>query len=348
MHTCRSQIPWPVLVLVALLVALAREPLAAEGPSHRSRPGPGVEGHVRDAGGAPLAGARVVAWAEDHETRASPRPAATTRSDDEGAFLLPRLGSGTFEIVVEAPGHRPGRIGVHLPRGSTSLFPVEVSLAPVPSNVPRPSATESELDTDAQEGAVATAGPAAGPGPSPATDSKPEPGASEDVVAKPTPMLEPRAAAQGGDIGTMATSSASGHLVAERELGAPAPEGETGATVLEAREAMEAGDLRHAQALLAGVKTIRPQDADAFYAVGEGLLRAGETAEAVAFLEKALARDPSHVEAHYRCALGLLGLGRNEQAQVEFERVLELRTEGPLAEGARRALSELDTPPKGE
>jgi hypothetical protein len=260
----RSRIPRPLVLLAAFLAttALARGTLGAEGSRHRVSAGPGVEGHVLGASGLPIAGARVVAWRVNHETRAQPLEVGTTRSDEKGGFLLRRLGAGTFEIEVQASGYERGRIGVHLPEGSTSLFPLEVSLAAVRSP--------------------------------------------------------------------------------------PSPSSPLGATMLEARRAIEGGDLRRAQALLAGVDAIRPEDADVFYAVGEGLLRAGETAEAVAFFEKALLRDPSHVAAHYRLALGFLGLGRNAEARAEFEKVLELRTAGPMAEGARRALRELDASPKGE
>jgi hypothetical protein len=307
----RSRISRLLFALSALLATagLARAAPAAARPPRSSKSGPGVEGHVRDAGGAPIAGARVVAWRVDHETRATPVEVAATRTDGKGVFLLRRLGTGTFEIEVDATGYRPGRIGVHLPDGSASLFPVEVSLAPAPSTTSPTAAAEPEkptprsaLETPAPEpGLATTAAPATSP--------------------PPTPKSGRAARTPGGDVG---------------------------ATMLEARAAIEGGRLRRARALLAGVDAVRPEDADVFYAVGEGLLRAGETAAAVAFLEKALARDPSHVEAHYRCALGLLALGRNAEARAEFEKVLELRADGPLAEGARRALGELDAAPKGE
>jgi hypothetical protein len=334
----RSRIPRPLVLLAALLAttALARGTLGAEGSRPRANGGPGLEGRVRGASGLPIAGARVVAWRVNHETRARPVEVGATRSDAKGAFHLRRLGTGTFEIEIEAPGYQPGRIGVHLPEGSTSLFPLEVSLAPV-RPAPRARAAESE----------------------PAPEREPPPGAAADAVPT-TATPSPTAPAAGASEARAHESDAAGSPSAPNPPSAPsapalpreptagAAQGDVGATILEARRAIEGGHLRRAQALLAAVDAVRPEDADVFYAVGEGLLRAGEAAEAVAFLGKALARDPSHVEAHYRLALGLLALGRNAEAKAEFEKVLELRTDGPLAEGARRALGELEASPKGE
>lgn len=305
----RSRIPRSLVLIGAFLAttALARGTLGAEGSRHRVSGGPGVAGRVLGARGLPIAGARVVAWRVNHETRAQPVEVGTTRSDGKGAFLLRRLGAGTFEIEVQASGYERGRIGVHLPEGSTSLFPLEVSLAPVGKALPATAAEGAPRATTGPTRARARENSAANP------PSLPSP-----------PAVPPREPAAGGAQADFATK------------------------MLEARRAIEGGDLRRAQALLAGVDAVRPEDADVFYAVGEGLLRAGETAEAVAFFEKALARDPSHVAAHYHLALGLLGLGRNAEARAEFERVLELRTTGPMAEGARRALQELDASPKGE
>jgi hypothetical protein len=299
----RSRIPRPLVLIAAALAtaALARGTLGAERSGHHAKGGPGVEGRVRGPSGLPIAGARVLAWRVNPETRAKPVQVAAARSDGKGVFLLRRLGTGTFEIEVRAPGCQPGRIGVHLPEGSTSLFPLEVSLAPEPP-APRAAAAEAEEPTEAHA-RESDAG----------TPSDPRPPVSSTG--------EPRSGA---------------------------PEGDVGATMREARRAIEAGNLRRAQDLLVGVGVLRPEDADLFYAVGEGLLRAGETTKAVAFLEKALARDPTHVEAHYRLALGFLGLGRSAEARAEFDKVLALRTDGPLAEGARRALGELDASPKGE
>lgn len=141
-------------------------------------------------------------------------------------------------------------------------------------------------------------------------------------------------------------SAASAPSAPEPSVAASEPEStgapSAGSVAPEVMRALEAGQVPEARALLDRVDGVGAADADLFYAVGEALLRWGETADAVAVLEGALARDPRHVEARYRRALGLLALARRGEARAEFEQVLELRREGPLADGARSALAALD------
>jgi len=336
-----------------------------------------IEGRVLDESGQPLAGARVVARRRRDEPTPEPRRPRHARSDETGRFRISDLAPGTWDVDVDGPGHVTARIGVHLRPDGPAPAPVEVRLRARPGRAPAaehgvapsdgagptgpppiaPTAPEAHAGVDSDDPATppADAFTAADPG-APPDEPAAEPGVAPGDGAGPatpppiaTTAPEARPGAHSDDpaapLADAFTATGAGAPGDEPAAGSAAPDGAAAGGIndrrAETRRALEAGRVSRARSLVGTLEGARPGDADLFYAVGEALLRAGETQDAVSLLEQAVARDPAHAEARYRRALGLLGLGRRLEARDEFERVLELSPEGPLAEGARTALAEL-------
>ncbi len=129
---------------------------------------------------------------------------------------------------------------------------------------------------------------------------------------------------------------------------ASVPTSENASDALELRAALEAGRIEQAHELLASLDESTRVDADTLVEMGTIFLTAGQTTDAVTLFDRAVERDPEHAEGHYRRALGLLALGRPGEARTGFERVLELKPEGPAAEKARQALEQLPPAAPGE
>jgi hypothetical protein len=113
--------------------------------------------------------------------------------------------------------------------------------------------------------------------------------------------------------------------------------------------ALEAGRIERAHALLASLDGDVPgDDADTLVEMGALFLAAGEATDAVVVLDRAVGLDPAHVDARFRRALALLAVGRTDAARSDFETLLDLSPEGPLADKARLALRALAAPSAGE
>ena len=118
-------------ILVAVILALATTASARDWKG-RAR----IEGRVTGESGAPLRGATVTV------DRLSSERGPRLSSDGDGRWVVDGIASGSWMVVVEAPGYRTERIGVHLPGESSWLGPLEVTLK-------RPSAAPA---TQAQGG----------------------------------------------------------------------------------------------------------------------------------------------------------------------------------------------------
>jgi carboxypeptidase family protein len=77
-----------------------------------------VEGRLLSTEGLPVAGATVSLTGEDpelHTTFQGP----SARSDDRGAFELPRVAAGTYKVTVRADGFAPAESRVVVTPGGT-------------------------------------------------------------------------------------------------------------------------------------------------------------------------------------------------------------------------------------
>jgi len=76
---------------------------------------------------------------------------------------------------------------------------------------------------------------------------------------------------------------------------------------------------------------IRPDFAEASNNLGMILCRSGRTDEGLGYIDSAIRAQPDFVQAHFSRGAALLQLGRRTEANAEFERVLQLRPEDPMA-----------------
>lgn len=138
-------LPW---VSLATLLSL---PVAAGAQDWKGRAR--IDGRVMGEDGASLAGATVKVDGPSGE------PGPRVRSGSDGSWVVDGIAAGSWTILVEAPGHRPSRVGIHLPGESSWLAPVEVRLesarAPQPPRDP-PALVSSPLATPATPGRPAT------------------------------------------------------------------------------------------------------------------------------------------------------------------------------------------------
>jgi hypothetical protein len=133
--------PW---VPLAALLGLAATAGAGDWKGHAR-----IDGHVMGEDGASVAGATVKI------DRLSGEPGPRVSSGPDGSWVVDGIASGSWMIVIEAPGHRPSRVGIHLPGESSWLAPVEVRLEEMRATRPPPemsSPAPPRASPDAPEG----------------------------------------------------------------------------------------------------------------------------------------------------------------------------------------------------
>jgi hypothetical protein len=108
-----------ISILLAATFALASAVSAQEWKG-RAR----IEGRVTGEADAPLRGATVAIDRLSSAGSIGPR----VSSDREGRWLVDGIASGSWMVVVAAPGYRTRQIGVHLPSESSWLGPLDVRL----------------------------------------------------------------------------------------------------------------------------------------------------------------------------------------------------------------------------
>jgi tetratricopeptide (TPR) repeat protein len=104
---------------------------------------------------------------------------------------------------------------------------------------------------------------------------------------------------------------------------------------------MHAGDLTEATEILESVARARPDDAESRYAFGSLLRKRNAHKRALGEFEAACRLDPRHAKAAFARARTLEDLDRKDQAAEAWARFLEDFPRDPLADTARRSLSEL-------
>ncbi|MFP5204490.1 MAG: carboxypeptidase-like regulatory domain-containing protein [Acidobacteriota bacterium] len=120
----------------ALFLVLVLMPLAAACQTS------GLSGTVKDAAGKPVAGAEVSA------KNAATAQAAQASTDASGAYTLPALGAGNYDVTVTAKGFADKVSQVTLPAEGTQALSVTLTAAPPGQelpNAPSPPAQEPSL-----------------------------------------------------------------------------------------------------------------------------------------------------------------------------------------------------------
>lgn len=131
----------------------------------------------------------------------------------------------------------------------------------------------------------------------------------------------------------------------------PKPAIDTAGTAREARQAYTAGDMRHAAELYASLVEAQPDDADAWFRLGNARFRLQQPDDAVTAYGRAIQLRPDFARAQYN-----LGVVRLKQAQAAMIASAEAgkpgdnlrRDSGRIAQRLARVADDMGTRGKGE
>lgn len=296
----------------ALLLSFAG---AAAGQDWRGRGR--IQGSVVDESGAPIAGATLKAFNPE-------RGGGTTiKSNKKGEWVLGGIAPGAWNIDIEAEGYATKKVVATLPGEEARLAPFVIPLEKAAPQGPSP------------ETAAAAA----------AADEAYKAGRYAEARAEYEKLLPQRpdlAALIEQQIGftylqEKQMAEAVSHL--EKVL-ALEPDNDRIRTIA-AQAALEAGMIDKGRELLASLDPATIDNADVLFNMGVNFLNGGQGADAIGWFGRAIAVDPAYVDAYYRRALAYLGQGQMAEAKADFQKVLELQAEGPMADMSRKALEQL-------
>jgi Flp pilus assembly protein TadD len=301
------------LAHVATVAAwLLATPLAAQDWKGLGR----LSGKVSDTEEAPLAGVTI-------KLDLPERGGTTVTTDKKGRWAVLGVAAGTWHIDFSRDGYVTKAISVTLPSESVRLPVIAVKLQTATPAGPSPELVRVAANADAAYKAGRWA----------------EARAEYEKVLAQEPALTALIEQQIGFtfIQEKDFAAAMKHL---RKAVAADPTNHK-LRAIAAQAALEGGLLDEARELLANLDESVIDSPDIFFNMGVNFLNAGDLAAAIDYFGKAIRVDPSYVDAYYRRAVGYVGQGRNAEARADFEKVLELQAEGPMAEMSRKALEQI-------
>jgi len=280
-----------------------------------------LAGKVSDEGGAPLEGVSV-------KLELVERGSTTVATNKKGQWAVLGVAAGTWNIDFSREGYVTKAISVILPGEAVRLPPIAVTLERA-----TPVGPSAEL---ALAAATADAAYKAG--------RWAEARAEYEKVLAQKPDLAALVEQQIGFTYIQEKSFVEAMKHLRRAVAADPTNHEVRA--IAAQAALEGGMFEDAKELLATLDESVIDSPDLFFNMGVSYLNAGDVAAAIDYLGKALRVDASYVDAYYRRALAYLGQGKNPEARADFEKVIALQAEGPMAEMSRKALDQIPKPPK--
>jgi len=273
-----------------------------------------IQGVLTDEDGKPLVGATVKAHCPE-------RGGGTTlKTGKKGRWVLGGVAACSWDFDFEADGYETNKVTVRLPGESVRIPSVEMSL--------KRSGPPPELKAAAEK---ADAAYKAG--------RYEEARAEYEELLSMRPDLAPTINQQIGFSYIQEKRHDKALEYLERVMAADPTNAPIRA--IAAQAALEGQMLDRAKALLAELDDTKITNPDVFFNMGASFQNAGQVPLAIEYFGKAIRVDPTHVDAYYRRALGQLGLGKRAEARADFEKVLELQAEGPMADMARKALEQI-------
>jgi tetratricopeptide (TPR) repeat protein len=272
------------------------------------------EGVVTDETGAPLADVSVKASCPE-------RGGGTTlKSDKKGHWVLGGVVACNWNLDFSADGYETKKASVILPAEAARLKPVTVPLKKA-GPPPELRAAAQRADDAYKAGRFAEAR------------------AEYEKLLASSPELATTIHQQIGF--SFIQEKQYGPAVEQLEKVLAADPANADVRAIAAQAALEGRMMEKARQLLAGLDEGKIRNPDVFFNMGVNFLNAGATDDAVAYFGKAIALDPKYVDGYYRRALGYLGQGKTALARADFQKVIELRGDGEMAEMSRKALESL-------
>jgi tetratricopeptide (TPR) repeat protein len=274
-----------------------------------------LAGKVADDAGAPLEGVSVKL---DLPERGG---GTTITTDKKGRWALLGVAAGSWNIDFSLAGYAPKAITVQLPSESARIPSIDVKLEKAGPTGASPDLAKVAAEADAAYKAGRW------------SDARAE---YEKVLAQ-KPDLAGLAEQQIGF--TYIQEKRFPDAVDHLEKAVAADPSNQSLRAIAAQAALEGKLIDRARALLTGLDRSKITQPDVFYNMAVNFLNGGDAASAIEYFGEAIRVDPTHVEAHYRRGLGYLGQGKNAEAKADFQKVLELSPQGPMADMARKALA---------
>jgi tetratricopeptide (TPR) repeat protein len=296
-----------------LLGAALATPAAAQDWKGMGR----LEGKVLDADGAPIAGATVKLEREGYGD------GTTVKTDKKGRWALGGIAAATWNADIEAAGYQPRKISIPLPSESARLKPVEVKLEKAAAAGPPPEVREALERAEAAYKERRFA------------EARAE---FEKLLAlRPDLAITIHQRIGFTYIGEKQYAKGLEHLqkVIDAEPGNAVIRG------IMAQAALEGGMLERGMELLAGIDDSAITNPDLFFNIGVNLVNAGRQEDAIVYFTKAVTLDPAYADGYFRRGLAYLGVSKMAEAKADFNKLLELKPEGPEADLARKALDQI-------
>jgi tetratricopeptide (TPR) repeat protein len=308
---------WSKLSVAAAVLALAVPAWAQDWRGGQGR----LEGRVLDPDGKPIDGASV-------KLELPGRGGTTIKTNKKGQWAILGIAAGQWAIDIEAPGYAVKKITVSLSSESDRVPPVETKLDKAVAAGPPPEIMDALKNADAAF----------------------EAGRFEEArVQYEKALADPKIAAQPQAVKALhmriaRSLSQEGNIDKELEhLQAilDADPGDTNAINIMAQESIKAGKVEKGMELLNKLDSSAIKDPAIFYNVGVMLLNQQKPENAVEYFTKTVAVDPTYVDGYLQRALTYLQLNKMTESKADFKKVLELQTDGPQAETAKKALEQL-------
>lgn len=301
-----------LLVSLPVCIALAL-PAAAQDWKGMGR----MEGQVLDPDGKPVPDVSVKL---DLPSRGG---GTSTKTDKKGRWALGGIAAGAWSIDFEAPGFAVKKVTVTLASESYRLPPVVVKLEKAAPKGPPPEVLQALEKGDAffKAGQYAEAR-----------------GEYEKLL-----VMKPELAK---DLHLQIARCYSQEQNVPKELEylqKVLDADPTNADIknLMAQEALKAGMVDQAMALLKTLDESAIKDPNVFFNIGVLLLNAQKSAEAADYFTKSVTVDPAYVDGYFQRGLTYLGLQKYAESKADFQKVMELAPSGPQAETAKKALESL-------
>jgi tetratricopeptide (TPR) repeat protein len=276
-----------------------------------------LEGKVFDTQGAPIAGASVKLERQGYGD------GTTVKTDKKGRWAIAGIAAATWNADIEAAGYATRKISIPLPSESARLAPVEVRLEKAAPTGPPPEVVQALEKAEAAF-----------------KDRRfPEARAEFEKLLALRPDLAVTIHQRIGFtyIGEKEYAKGLEHLqkVLDAEPGNALVRG------IMAQAALEAGMHERGMELLKGIDDSAITNPDLFYNIGVNLVNANKQEEAIVYFTKAVTVDPAYADGYFRRGLAYMGTGKMAEAKADFNKLLELRSTGPEADLARKALDSI-------
>jgi tetratricopeptide (TPR) repeat protein len=276
-----------------------------------------LEGKVLGPDGTPVAGATVKL---DNPARGG---GPTIKTDKKGKWAYFGLVAGKWDVDVEAPGYATKRISISLASESERMNPVEIRLETAGPAPAPPEVLEAVRKADEAYKAGRFA----------------EAQAEYEKLLALRPDLATTIHQQMGFslIQMKKYPEALEHL--QKVLDADPTNVQI--RVITAQAALEGGMIDRGLEMLKSLDDGAIKTPDAFFNVGVALINANRPEDAIVYFGKSVALDAAYADGYFRRGLAYLQLGKTAEAKTDLQKFVELSPEGPEADLARKALTQL-------